>query len=99
MIKTQETKDLLQEIRMSDMHDGYGVCMAWMFSISDYLTFNTEGFPPFKWGYVPAMGGPETESYEYEVLLDLNYTYQELSQVVEIVGRWYDLLIAAKRDY
>ncbi|MBV1952670.1 MAG: hypothetical protein KUG64_10820 [Cycloclasticus sp.] len=99
MIKTQRTKDLLQEIRMSDMYDGYGVCMAWMFSISDYLTFNTDSHPPAEWEYRPAMVGADTDSFEYQALVELNYSAEDLEQIIVILSRWYDLLIAANKNY
>ena len=60
--------DLKKEYRLGDhKHDPWGTTMAWLFAVADYLTFEGNGAPD-SWEFTPAMGGPDTESYEFETL-------------------------------
>jgi len=99
MKKTNETDAVLESIREGDMYDGWGVCLAWMFATADYLTFVDHTFPPAKWEYRSSPFGADTDNPEFQTLMEHGFTGEEMEQVVEILSRWYSLLLAAGKDY
>jgi hypothetical protein len=46
----------------------YGSTLACLFAIADYLQDHAPELIPSEWEYRPAMGGSETEAYEYEAI-------------------------------
>jgi hypothetical protein len=48
----------------------YGSTLSCLFSIADYLQDYAPELIPAEWQYRPAMGGSETEAWEYEAITE-----------------------------
>lgn len=62
---------ILDAVREGDTSDMFGLGMAWLFAICDYLTFVVHAPTEGEWGYRPAMGGADDQAYEYRELVDM----------------------------
>lgn len=100
--KTQDENDLLYEIRMSDMADGWGTCMGWLFSMCDYLyehgDYEADGFLR-KVQYQCGAFGPACEGYEYEAICEIAESPETVLHVARILHRWSEMLRASGKDY
>ena len=93
------TAALIYEFKINGFYDGYGVTMAWLFALADYITFQLGSEAPSEWEYFPAMGGADTDSYEYQTLLEFAPTEKQLDYFMKLIYRYYLLLIAAGKGY
>ena len=53
-----------------DTSDKWGSCMQWAFALCDWLTDNSSG-PEIDWEFSQAIGGSDSDSYEYQLLTEL----------------------------
>ena len=92
-------KDLKTEMRLGDMYDGFGNCMSWWFALCDYMEFDISEPTPADWGYRSAMGGADTESYEYQTFQELKPDAGDCLAIGSFLEKYYNLLVAAGKDY
>ena len=93
------TAALIYEFKINGLYDGYGVTMAWLFALADYVTFDLYSEAPSDWEYKAALSGANDEAWEYQVLVDFAPTEKQLGYFMKLVYRYYLLLIAAGKDY
>ena len=99
MNKYAELKECLNEGDMSNGGDRWGTVMAWLFAIADYATFHTGEGVPGEWEYRPAMGGADTESVEYQNILRINPSADELTKFGAVLNRYEKKMTLAGMDY
>jgi len=90
---------LILELRMDDLHDGWGVCMSWLFAVAEYTEHDLQTANPPKWEYRAGAFGPALDSGEYYALAELKPNVQDIEEFGEFLWRWRSLLKAAHLDY
>lgn len=73
--------------------------MGWLFALCDYLTFEKGEDVPDSWGFRPALGGANLESYEFGQLLELEPSADLAAEFAERLWRVRGILKAQGRDY
>lgn len=80
----------------TDWYDAWGATLGWMFAINDRITeLGGTTNPTFR----QAMGGPDTEAYEYEMLVEFDVGLDDLEAAERLLDQLADMLRAAGRDY
>jgi len=92
-------KELKAEVKMADWHDPWGAAMGWLFSICDYLEFETDLEVPDEWGYRSASGQPEREAYEFETLIELQPKDEDVLKMGKLLNRMCSFIERAGKDY
>jgi len=94
----EELKELMFYIKIDGLHDGFGVCMAWLFAIADYQT-EKELEVNSEWEFRQSPMGVDDTSHEYQTLIDLDFMPCTIKKMGEILWRYRAMLIQAKKDY
>ena len=91
-------KDLLQEVKIDGLYDGWGVCLSWLFALADYMS--DQGLDiPSEWGYIQGMGGSDQCCYEYQTLEEFDPDPETLVRLGAILWRYRSKLIQAEKFY
>lgn len=90
-------REVLGEALLShDPGDQFGWCQSWRFAIADYLTFNVGEYVE---GFRPALGDPDTDSYEYDTLCESAPATEALRYAEKVLDRYREWLRIAGKDY
>ena len=79
-----------------DPYDQFGWVQEWRFAIADYLHFDMGETVT---GFLPAPGGPDTDSYAYDELCDISPSVEALRYALRILDRYREWLRIAGKDY
>lgn len=98
------TSAILEMIREDGIkYDPWGTCMSWHFAICDVMTEWAPPYPPSEWGYHQALGGVETDSFQYQELTAMmeskEITEHDLLAVGKILHRYEQILEKKGRSY
>ncbi len=91
-------KDMLHEVKMNGLYDGWGVCLGWLFGLADYMIDQNIDIPK-DWEHVQGLCGCDTESYEYRTLTQLQPSDEVTIRLAAIMWRYRCKLIAANKNY
>ena len=91
-------KALLHEVRMNGFYDGWGTCMAWLFALADYMADMGRDIPD-EWRFIQSPMGSDTDSYEYQTLLEMYPSEDDCNRLGAILWRYRGLLIHTGKDY
>ena len=92
-------KELLHEVRMNGLYDGWGVSMGWLFALCDYITTDLDDYPPSVCQFRQSPMGADDESYEYQTLQECKPSLDVCIEVCLLLNRYCDLLKLAGKDY
>jgi len=88
---------LIRELTMGCAGDDYGWAMGCWFAIADRIHHDLDELCPDHWEHTAGMGGPDTDSYEYE--LAQSYDLDELIETGNILYRYVKYLKYKGLDY
>lgn len=92
-------QDLCHEFRLTNDGDSWGTCMAWLFAIADYQMFELDVGPDPQWEFRPSPMGPNTESFEYQALVELEPAQDVLERFGASLWRLSSILKEHGKDY
>ena len=92
-------KELLHEVRMNGLYDGWGESMSWLFALCDYIQTDLDECVPAYLGFRQSPMGADEDSYEYQTLQECKPSLDTCLKVCAILNRYCDLLKLAGKDY
>ena len=91
------TYEALKHEFHADPYDKWGNCMSWLFAIADRLS--ECGAVPDEWEYRQGMGGIDSESWEYQTLVEFDADEETLLKFGGLLWRYRGMLDAAGESY
>lgn len=88
----------LYSVRSCFDGDSWGACMLAFFGLADYM--HHKGYSiPREWQFRPAMGGPDTDNYQFCECKRLRLSALQCRRLGRILYRWMEILKARGKDY
>lgn len=84
------------EFQHADWYDPWGCAMGWAFALNDLLAMQGGQTDPT---YRMAMGGADTDAYEFQMLVEANLTIEQLETAQVTISRLLDSFKDAGWDY